>query len=361
MKNWKLLPFLLLILCLTSCSEKAFSEDPSAIEVASKSVVELNIYNRDDLLIASGSGFFAYDAKTIITNYHVIENAYRIEAVDDENAGFDVPIIINYDKETDLAILQIESSTGEHTPLLLGDSTQVRRGENVVAIGSPLGLKNTVSKGEISNFTEEDDISMIQFTAAISNGSSGGALLNDAGEVIGVTTGSYIDGQSLNLAIPASEIQALHEKANLSISVTEYYEKTVIPTIHSGILTVGTCPDFPPYEYIDNTGNFAGIEIEILEAIATELGLEVMFEAMPFEDLIGAAAVGAVDCVVGGMGYTSDRQKVVNVSNSMFEDSDGFNAVIYIGKQNIDLQSAINKTIVKLQDNGSIDAIRSKY
>lgn len=75
------------------------------------------------------------------------------------------------------------------------------RGQKVVAIGSPLGLFNSVSDGIISGFRVIDDVDMIQFTAPISHGSSGGALLNMYGEVIGISTAGIDEGQNINLAM----------------------------------------------------------------------------------------------------------------------------------------------------------------
>lgn len=75
------------------------------------------------------------------------------------------------------------------------------RGQKVVAIGSPLGLFNSVSDGIISGFRQLERVSMIQFTAPVSHGSSGGALLDLYGELIGLITAGYDDGQNLNLAV----------------------------------------------------------------------------------------------------------------------------------------------------------------
>ncbi len=70
-----------------------------------------------------------------------------------------------------------------------------------MAIGSPLGLFNSVSDGIISGFRKIDDVDMIQFTAPTSHGSSGGAVLNMFGEVIGISTAGFADGQNINLAV----------------------------------------------------------------------------------------------------------------------------------------------------------------
>ena len=75
------------------------------------------------------------------------------------------------------------------------------RGQRVVAIGSPLGLFNSVSDGIISGFRAIEGVDMIQFTAPISNGSSGGAVLNMYGEVIGISTAGFDAGQNINLAV----------------------------------------------------------------------------------------------------------------------------------------------------------------
>lgn len=350
---------LALSLSLVGCKNKPFSDNPDAIDAASKSVVEITVYDKSDTAIAGGSGFFAFDAKTVITNYHVIENAYRIEIIDDDDNTVEISLIYNINKDKDIAILQIEEDDS-YSPLKISTETDLQKGESVVAIGSPLGLKNTISKGTISNFVEQDGIDMIQFTAAISPGSSGGVLLNDAGEVIGITSGSYVDGQNLNLAIPAAEIVELYEDKPISKSVADYYNETVIPTINAGMLTVGVCADLYPYEYIDNSGKITGIEVEIAREVAHRMGLDAEFINMEFENLLGALIDGKVDCLIG-MDYEPLRLKYANASNPMYTEDLGdgmtFVSVMYITKTNTDLQTAINNTIRKMQEDGTISTI----
>ena len=100
--------------------------------------------------------------------------------------------------------MQLETNTGL-SPLVIADSSSAQVGDTVYAIGSPLGLKNTVSNGIISAIREEGNHSDVQITAPISSGSSGGVLLNIYGEALGITYASYSDGQNLNFAIPSSE------------------------------------------------------------------------------------------------------------------------------------------------------------
>ena len=96
------------------------------------------------------------------------------------------------------------------------------KGETVTAIGSPLGIKNTVSKGNLSARIMQDGYDVLQFTAPISNGSSGGALFNEKGEVIGITFASFVEGQNLNLAIPIELVDNLYQSKSLSIEPTSF-------------------------------------------------------------------------------------------------------------------------------------------
>ena len=101
-------------------------------------------------------------------------------------------------------------------PLIPDTTGKLKRSSPVVAIGSPAGLKNTVSIGNISAFFDQNGKNWIQFTAPISHGSSGGALFNDKGEVVGVTSSSITDGQNLNFAIPIETVAELWKNSDLS-------------------------------------------------------------------------------------------------------------------------------------------------
>ena len=107
--------------------------------------------------------------------------------------------VIKYNSVTDLAVIRIKRKL-DPLPVYRGAKKLVR-GQKVVAIGSPLGLFNSVSDGIISGFRRIDDVDMIQFTAPISHGSSGGAVLNMQGEVIGISTAGIDSGQNINLAV----------------------------------------------------------------------------------------------------------------------------------------------------------------
>ena len=168
-----------------SCICRWFCNDPDAIETAVQSVLMLEIFDKNNNEIATGSGFLMFDNMTLITNYHVIENASTIIADSDDGYQYFVTKVLIASKENDIAILQFMTPTIMQPLEYSTDS--IKRGSSIVAIGSPIGLKNTVSLGNVSSVYNEDGVNWIQFTAPISHGSSGGALLNDNGQVIGIT------------------------------------------------------------------------------------------------------------------------------------------------------------------------------
>ena len=203
-----------------------FSDNTEAIAQASKSVVMLSCYDKDGELYATGSGFAIFDDGVIVTNYHVIQDeVYRVKAQVEGGISFECPTVLAYDAEKDIAILKADRNTDLEL-LPVGTANELQKGEKVVAIGSPLGLMNSVSTGVFSGYIEDEAGSMLQFTAPISHGSSGGALFNDAGEVIGITFATLTEGQSLNLGVPIDDVKALYETAGSQkvMSMEEFYD-----------------------------------------------------------------------------------------------------------------------------------------
>ena len=154
---------------------------------------------------SSASGIIISRNGYILTNCHVVrEAASFMVRFENDNKVYRTSKIIKYHTNYDLAIIKIER---ECEPIRMYDGRQeLVRGQRVCAIGSPLGLFNSVSDGIISGFRKVDDMQMIQFTAPISGGSSGGALLNLSGEVIGICTAGMSSGQNINLAVSYKQI-----------------------------------------------------------------------------------------------------------------------------------------------------------
>ena len=212
-------------ICCASAEAPSFSDDPKAIQSASKSVIMLNCFDKDGKPYTTGSAFAAFEDGVFITNYHVIEKEVKsIRAQMETGLEFNISHVVAFNEEKDLAILRTDAKTNL-SPLPLGDSSKIERGEKVIAIGSPMGLINTLSFGLYSGRIKEDQ-EYLQFSAPISQGSSGGALFNNRGEVIGITAASYIEGQNLNFAIPIEDVINLWNKreSEQEMSIGEFYE-----------------------------------------------------------------------------------------------------------------------------------------
>ena len=153
-----------------------------------------------------GSGFIIDKDGYIVTNNHVIDNADKIVVILNDEKEFEAQII-GRDKNTDLALIKIESN--HNLPVLrFGDSDALKVGQWVVAIGNPFGLEQTVTagivsaKGRVIGSGPYDDF--IQTDASINPGNSGGPLLNMEGEVVGINTAIVAGGQGIGFAIPVN-------------------------------------------------------------------------------------------------------------------------------------------------------------
>ena len=191
-------------------------------------LIEVNGFEDGEAFSASGSGFFISSDGKIVTNYHVIDAATEGTVTLNGGHKYDVASVLGYDKDQDLAVIRI-SGTG--FPICtLGDSSKVAVGDPVVAIGSPLGIQNTVSEGIVSKLWEDGSL---QITAPISPGSSGGALFNMYGEVIGVTTWKIRNGENMNLAVPVNLLQSLDTTSNLTLAQLYQREHGAVPAVPS--------------------------------------------------------------------------------------------------------------------------------
>lgn len=176
--------------------EKTFEE----LAQLASSVVLVGIHNSRGEMIGTGSGIMIGAKGYILTNNHVASGGcFYTVRIEEEATVYETEEVIKYNQLLDLAVLRIDR-TLQPLPIYSGTKKLVR-GQRVVAIGSPLGLFNSVSDGIISGFRVINDVDMIQFTAPISQGSSGGALLNMYGEVIGISTAGIDEGQNINLAM----------------------------------------------------------------------------------------------------------------------------------------------------------------
>ncbi len=210
------------------------TEGLSATEVYNKcrdSVVEINSG------VAVGSGFFIKE-NTIVTNYHVIDKATSFSVKTLDGKEHSVINILGYSKEKDIAVLEVDYSGNPIATNTHGLST----GETTYTLGSSLGLTDTFSNGMITNTSREiDGVNYIQTNTAISPGNSGGPLINAYGEVIGITTASYVEGQNLNLAINIAELDKVD--TSVPMSVSEFiYGTNETPMIEALLVTGNSFP-----------------------------------------------------------------------------------------------------------------------
>jgi S1-C subfamily serine protease len=184
---------------------------------ASPAVVQVVTQDRQGHTIGTGSGFVASSGGLIATNHHVIDGAYSAYVALADKRRLPVSGAAALDPDADLAILQAAGPVGARHLELAGD-TLPPVGARVYAIGNPLGLTRSLSDGLVSGHRERGTIpdfpfprmpTLIQMTAPISPGSSGGPLLRADGKVVGVTTLVSVQGQNLNLAVPAWHVARL--------------------------------------------------------------------------------------------------------------------------------------------------------
>ncbi len=158
--------------------------------------------------VSSGSGFVVDPSGVIVTNLHVVEGADAIQIRFPSGDVYDVTGVRGVDRKRDLAVLQIP---GFDLPVVrLGNSNKVKAGDRIVVIGTALGvLENTVTTGVVSGIRQLEGYRIFQMEAAVSRGNSGGPVVNEQGEVIGVTVAKLTGGESLNFAVPINYARGL--------------------------------------------------------------------------------------------------------------------------------------------------------
>ena len=188
----------------------------NASDIYSKSkdkVALLICYDQSGIPTSQGTGFFI-SKDSLITNYHVIEGAYSVEykliGEDNFERGSE---IISASQKHDIAIIKTNK---KHDFFKYDPSNAEIIGSKIYTIGNPRGLEGTISEGIISAKREED-YDLIQITAPISPGNSGGPLINEKGSVIGISTFTITNSQNLNFAVPIKYIN--------ECSKYTYYEK----------------------------------------------------------------------------------------------------------------------------------------
>jgi serine protease Do len=231
-------------------------------EIAARSTPSVVSVRTDQSL---GTGFVVSNDGLVATNLHVVAGNSKITITLADHREFEVVEIWNGDRDRDLVVMRIEA---QRLPVLsLGDSGAIHPGDTVVAIGHPLGLEDTVSNGLVSAIRKlDEDLTVLQISAPIAPGSSGGPIFNDKGEVIGVATAIMLGGQNINFGVPVTYLKELLKRpAKVSLeafATATAEEKTPAMEVKRNVPTL-------PVKILDgcSTGSIALILKSIGDAI----------------------------------------------------------------------------------------------
>ena len=198
-----------------SLSDVASAVTPSVVVVTTEQIVTDNYFwGGQQVLSGAGSGVILTTDGYIVTNYHVVEGAQQITVTLHDDSTY-TATVVGSDQQSDIALLKIDA-TGL-TPAVLGDSDSVQVGAVVIAVGNPMGtLGGTVTDGIVSALNrditvEGNQMTLMQTSAAISPGNSGGGLFNTNGELIGIVNAKYSDedAEGLGFAIPVNAMKTV--------------------------------------------------------------------------------------------------------------------------------------------------------
>ncbi|KXK55597.1 MAG: Trypsin-like serine protease [Chlorobi bacterium OLB5] len=224
-----ILPLLLFLNGIYLLSQQYSNEEltPDRIfEKVDNSVVVVLAY--DNLgNIFQGSGVVIADG-IIVTNHHVCKDANRID-IRHYSKEIKNVTVYKFDAVKDIMFLKTDDMT--LTPVTPGSSSNLRSGQRIYAVGSPEGYENSISEGIVSGSrTDENNVKLIQMTCPITDGSSGGAVLNSKGELIGLSVSGQHEG-ALYFAIPVNDILAM-------INIEPKYTETSDPVNYYEIGTI---------------------------------------------------------------------------------------------------------------------------
>lgn len=213
MKN-RLITSIFILFCLTSNKIYSQLSSKAIAEKSFKSTVLISTIDKNGQPLSLGSGFVIENG-VIATNFHVIENSSGgfIKLIGTDRK-YNIKGIIEKSEKYDLAILAVE--TFNAPKLIFGNYDNVSVGDQIYVIGNPNGLEGTFSQGIVSGLRKVDNDELLQITAPISPGSSGGPVLNNNAEVIGLAVASYQSGQNLNFAIPIKYLVTLYNQSDKS-------------------------------------------------------------------------------------------------------------------------------------------------
>jgi hypothetical protein len=200
---------------------------------ATRATVQIRSVDARGTVTGQGSGFFISRDGVLLSNVHVVEGAASLQIERDTGEVFDNVFYITSDARRDTVILKIPVSNAE--PLTLGSDEDVSIGSRIYVMGNPLGQTATFSDGLVSARRMTEGVQMVQVTAPISPGSSGGPVMNDRGEVIGIATMYLEGGQNLNFVVPVRYVKPMLAMGE----PPRRFSGSLLPVVSGGLASVG--------------------------------------------------------------------------------------------------------------------------
>lgn len=239
----------------------------SAVEISEKctdAVFQIYSYAFNGELVSLGSGFFISEDGVAVTNFHVAQHSSYLFAFLNDGRYYEDINIMDGDFSQDLALLKFKSED-KFKYLEINDYDEIKQGQTLYAIGNPEGLSNTLSQGIVSNVKRVlNGTEYFQMTAPITNGSSGGPVVNEYGEVIGVSAAGFGEA-NLNLAVPIGYIHNLENNPE-----NDYF-------------LWGDNP-YPGFYSALDFGTFSNVAL--LSAEETIFGYHLRYDAKDFHEII---------------------------------------------------------------------------
>lgn len=244
-----LAPWLVLALAGPVRADDGATQSPQAIARSAFPSVALVVMREEGTQkVSQGSGFFVGE-DLLVTNYHVIAGSTTgwVRAIG-QDRQIVVAGVVGEDRTRDLAVLKLRDAGGPALPL--GRIATLSIADKLYAIGNPQGLEGTFSEGLLSGVRRLDGETMLQITAPISQGSSGGPVFDDHGRVVGVAVGMLKDGQNLNFAIPVDYLSDLLTKLHdpIALEDMEAGHQAAAPSPSPRMPALPRAPELDPTE-----------------------------------------------------------------------------------------------------------------
>ncbi len=308
---------------------QVYAQNVRAVVAIASSSIETNIYGQVSETASAGSGFIISADGYVVTNYHVIEGATEVSVITYDAREYAAQIV-GSDSTNDIALLKLE---GEEFPYVtIGSSDALAVGDQVVAIGNPLGeLTSTLTVGYVSAkdrvvTTDGTSINMLQTDAAINSGNSGGPLFNMQGQVVGITTAKYSGTSSsgatiegIGFAIPMDDIAGMVE-------------------------------DLREYGYV--TGTYLGVMVRDVSEAAQSYGLPAgaYVEEITSGYCAEAAGVKAQDIIINIGGY--DVTSVTDLTRVLrsFEPGETTTITVYRSGKEVNLSITLDEKPQQLEE-----------